>query len=114
MKNNFRILKKFDFILKTYGYSINTKYERFKLLGLNSLEKLVHIKKEHLNDTLSTIKKDDVGFKLKTKTITNIKTLIEIKSYRGIRHLKSLPVRGQRTRTNAKTQKKIYKAYTHF
>ena len=35
----------------------------------------------------------------------NIKRLIDIKSYRGMRHLRSLPVRGQRTRTNARTRK---------
>jgi small subunit ribosomal protein S13 len=35
----------------------------------------------------------------------NIKRLIEIGSYRGLRHRRSLPVRGQRTRTNARTRK---------
>lgn len=35
----------------------------------------------------------------------NIKRLIDIKSYRGSRHLKGLPVRGQRTHTNARTRK---------
>ena len=35
----------------------------------------------------------------------NIKRLIEIRSYRGIRHSKSLPVRGQRTRSNARTKR---------
>jgi small subunit ribosomal protein S13 len=35
----------------------------------------------------------------------NIKRLIDIKSYRGARHLKGLPVRGQRTHTNARTRK---------
>ena len=35
----------------------------------------------------------------------NIKRLMEIGSYRGLRHRKGLPVRGQRTRTNARTRK---------
>lgn len=35
----------------------------------------------------------------------NIRRLIEIKSYRGLRHLRNLPVRGQRTRTNARTRR---------
>jgi small subunit ribosomal protein S13 len=35
----------------------------------------------------------------------NIKRLVEIKCYRGMRHLRSLPVRGQRTHTNARTRK---------
>ena len=39
----------------------------------------------------------------------NIKRLIEIGSYRGLRHKRNLPVRGQRTRTNARTRKGIKK-----
>ena len=39
------------------------------------------------------------------ETALNIKRLMEIGSYRGLRHRKSLPVRGQRTKTNARTRK---------
>ena len=39
----------------------------------------------------------------------NIKRLVDIKSYRGLRHVNGLPVRGQRTHTNAKTQKQLAK-----
>ncbi|OQX56363.1 MAG: 30S ribosomal protein S13 [Candidatus Cloacimonas sp. 4484_209] len=42
---------------------------------------------------------------LRAEISNNIKRLIEIGSYRGIRHKKGLPVRGQRTRTNARTRK---------
>ncbi|MFQ3307002.1 MAG: small subunit ribosomal protein S13 [Candidatus Midichloriaceae bacterium] len=42
---------------------------------------------------------------LKSERLTNIKNLIDIKSYRGMRHLRKLPVRGQRTSTNARTRK---------
>ncbi len=42
---------------------------------------------------------------LRRETAMNIKRLQEIGSYRGIRHRKGLPVRGQRTRTNARTRK---------
>jgi len=42
---------------------------------------------------------------LRRRTSLDIKRLIEIKSYRGSRHLKGLPVRGQRTKTNARTRK---------
>ena len=42
---------------------------------------------------------------LRRKTTSNIKRLIDISCYRGIRHVKKLPVRGQRTHTNAKTRK---------
>ena len=43
---------------------------------------------------------------LKRQVALNIKRLIEINCYRGRRHIKSLPVRGQRTRTNAQTRKR--------
>ena len=42
---------------------------------------------------------------LRREIAMNIKRLIEIDSYRGVRHRKGLPVRGQRTKTNARTRK---------
>ncbi|MEO9886500.1 MAG: 30S ribosomal protein S13 [Balneola sp.] len=42
---------------------------------------------------------------LRSEVNANIRRLIEIGSYRGVRHRKSLPVRGQRTQTNARTRK---------
>jgi small subunit ribosomal protein S13 len=42
---------------------------------------------------------------LRREVQMNIKTKMEIKSYQGVRHIKGLPVRGQRTRSNARTRK---------
>jgi small subunit ribosomal protein S13 len=42
---------------------------------------------------------------LRRRTAMNIKRLIDLQSYRGLRHRKGLPVRGQRTRSNARTRK---------
>ncbi|MCK4778181.1 MAG: 30S ribosomal protein S13, partial [Actinomycetia bacterium] len=42
---------------------------------------------------------------LRQEVVQNIKRLMEINCYRGMRHKRSLPVRGQRTRTNARTRK---------
>ena len=42
---------------------------------------------------------------LRRETALNINRLVEIKCYRGIRHRRGLPVRGQRTKTNARTRK---------
>ncbi len=51
----------------------------------------------------------DAGYRvegdLRKEVSTNIKRLIELNAYRGIRHRKNLPVRGQRTHTNARTRK---------
>lgn len=46
---------------------------------------------------------------LKREVATNIKRLKDIKCYRGVRHTKKLPVRGQRTKTNARTLKGVKK-----
>lgn len=46
---------------------------------------------------------------LKREIGTNIKRLKDIKSYRGIRHIKKLPARGQRTKTNSRTLKGVKK-----
>jgi len=62
------------------------------------------------NDDLATLRKViDENYKvegrLRTETALNIKRLMDIGCYRGLRHRKGLPVRGQRTRTNARTRK---------
>lgn len=46
-------------------------------------------------------------FELKNSIIANIKKLVTIKSYRGFRHIAHLPVRGQRTHSNAHTAKRL-------
>lgn len=50
-------------------------------------------------------KSQKVEGELRSEVALNIKRLIEISSYRGIRHRRGLPVRGQRTKTNARTRK---------
>ena len=47
---------------------------------------------------------------LRNQVMTNIKRLMDIGCYRGIRHRRGLPVRGQRTSTNARTRKGIRSA----
>lgn len=47
---------------------------------------------------------------LRRETSMNIKRLVDLKCYRGVRHMKGLPVRGQRTKTNARTRKGPRKA----
>jgi len=59
-----------------------------------------------LRDAISNYR---VEGELRREVQLNIKRLIEIGSYRGLRHRRSLPVRGQRTRTNARSRKGIKK-----
>jgi small subunit ribosomal protein S13 len=61
---------------------------------------------EEIAKLRSTIEKDyKIEGELRTGVSMNIKRLIDIGSYRGLRHRKGMPVRGQRTRTNARTRK---------
>lgn len=53
-----------------------------------------------------------IGLDLKRLIFNNISFIKSIKSYRGLRHFKNLPCRGQRTRSNAKTCKKITKTFS--
>ena len=65
--------------------------------------------KDLTEDEIDKIRKEVESIKvegdLRREVALNIKRLMEIGSYRGIRHRKGLPVRGQKTKTNARTRK---------
>jgi len=97
----------------TYVYGIGLKLSQdiLKETGISpdkrvfdlSAEDVAAIQKKITNDYL-------VGGDLKKDVTMCIKRLQEIGSYRGLRHKRSLPVRGQRTKTNARTRKGPRKA----
>ena len=60
---------------------------------------------DQLNKIRSIINQLKVEGALRSEVQLNIKRLVDINSYRGIRHRSGLPVRGQRTRTNCRTRK---------
>ena len=61
---------------------------------------------DEINRLRETIEKEySVEGDLRREVALNIKRLVEIRCYRGIRHRMGLPVRGQRTKTNARTRK---------
>ena len=86
---------KINFLCKTIGLSPNIKTEKLSPEKLKKLIKIVN----SLNITITS--------ELKKQLSLNLKTLISIKCYRGLRKLKGLPVRGQRTHTNAKNSRKL-------
>jgi small subunit ribosomal protein S13 len=92
----------------TYIYGIGRTSSRRILEKLNID---LDLKTDHLTeDQISNIRKviDDeykVEGELRTQVSMDIKRLMDLGSYRGLRHRKSLPVRGQRTSTNARTRK---------
>lgn len=82
--------------------------EKFSLqnhyrLGRSSTELQKSLSQYIGNEELDTYVLMDTNLKEAVKS--NIQTLQDIRSYRGVRHLLHLPVRGQRTKTNARTQK---------
>jgi len=90
------------FLCKKIGFSENFKT---KDLTQNQFIQIVQLIKS-LNLTLNNDLK-------KFKSLT-LKNLISIKSYRGLRKIRGLPVRGQRTHTNAKSSKKFVKVKTNY
>lgn len=92
----------------TYIYGIGRSRSNLILeqAGVNKDKRVKDLNEEEVARIRSYI---DENFKvegeLKQEVTQNIKRLIEISCYRGIRHVRGLPVRGQRTRTNARTRK---------
>ena len=68
--------------------------------------RIKNLTEEQLNNLRKTIETEcKVEGMLRSEITMNIKRLLDIGSYRGLRHRRGLPARGQRTRTNARTRK---------
>ncbi len=73
---------------------------------IDPMVKVGTLDEDQLNRIRQVIEKEgQIEGDLRKEISLNIKRLIEIQSYRGLRHRRSLPVRGQRTHTNARTRK---------
>ncbi len=92
----------------SYIYGIGVSRAK-KICILSNIDLNIKVKDIN-NNKLNLIRKNISNFvlegDLRREVMLNIKRLVDIDCYRGIRHTKSLPVRGQRTKTNAKTCKK--------
>lgn len=89
-----------------YGIGLTLAQEIVAATGINPDTRVRDLTEEEISKLRETI---DKGYKvegdLRREEQLNIKRLIEIGSYRGKRHRAGLPVRGQRTKTNARTRK---------
>ena len=89
-----------------YGIGLTLSQEIIKTTGVNPDTRVRDLTEEEVAKLREAI---DKGYKvegdLRREESLNIKRLIEIGSYRGRRHRQGLPVRGQRTKTNARTRK---------
>ncbi len=92
----------------TYIFGIGPKRaeEIIQNTGIDGEKRVKELTEEELGKIAAFIQKNyKIEGDLKQEIAQNIKRLIDINCYRGIRHKLSLPVRGQRTRTNARTRK---------
>ena len=89
-----------------YGVGLSSSQKILKQTSINPDTRVRDLTEDQVNRLREVI---DRTFKvegdLRREVALNIKRLIEIGSYRGTRHRRNLPVRGQRTHTNARTRK---------
>ena len=89
-----------------YGIGRNTSDEILEKAGVNPDKRDTELTESEIATIREIIDREYVvEGDLRRDVQMNIKRLIEIGSYRGLRHRRNLPVRGQRTRTNARTKR---------
>ena len=89
-----------------FGLGIATSQKILAETGVNPDTRVKDLSEEEVNEIRTYINKNlMVEGDLRRDVALNIKRLIEIGSYRGVRHRRGLPVRGQKTKTNARTRK---------
>ncbi|MBN2442056.1 MAG: 30S ribosomal protein S13 [Spirochaetales bacterium] len=89
-----------------YGIGRSSAREICAKTGINPDVRINELPAEDINKLRKVIENEyKVEGRLRTEISLNIKRLIDIGCYRGLRHRRGLPVRGQRTKTNARTRK---------
>ena len=88
-----------------YGIGRQTASEICNKVGVLPSVKIKDLAEEKIEAIRSAIAKMTVEGDLRREVSMNIKRLMDLGCYRGIRHRRGLPLRGQRTRTNARTRK---------
>jgi small subunit ribosomal protein S13 len=89
-----------------YGIGPTRAQEIIKKSGVDADTRVHKLTDEEIARLRNIIESDyKIEGELRSEVALNIKRLIDIGSYRGFRHRRGMPVRGQRTRTNARTRK---------
>jgi len=89
-----------------YGIGRKTANDILAATGINPDTRVKDLSEDEVSKLREYIDHNiQVEGDLRRETSLNIKRLVEIGCYRGVRHRKGLPVRGQRTKTNARTRK---------
>lgn len=99
--------KRIDVSLRyIYGIGPTTALEVLKKANINPVTRAKDLTDEEVGKISAIISRDyRVEGDLRREVVQNVKRLMGIGCYRGSRHKKNLPVRGQRTKTNARTRK---------
>ncbi|MFD1039133.1 30S ribosomal protein S13 [Virgibacillus byunsanensis] len=88
-----------------YGVGSSTAKEVLKEAGVSEDTRVRDLTEDELGKIRKALEAVNVEGDLRREVSLNIKRLIEIGSYRGIRHRRGLPVRGQKTKNNSRTRK---------
>ncbi len=89
-----------------FGIGRSTSQKVLKIAGVDMNTKVRDLTEDEVSKLRDAIDKNvKVEGDLRREVALDIKRLVEIGSYRGIRHRRGLPVRGQKTKTNARTRK---------
>ncbi|HET7093103.1 MAG TPA: 30S ribosomal protein S13 [Thermomicrobiales bacterium] len=89
-----------------YGIGLHTSQALLERTGVNPDTRVRDMTDDEVNRLRDVIDKElRVEGDLRREVSMNIKRLMDIGSYRGMRHRRGMPVRGQRTRTNARTRR---------
>ncbi|MBU3180526.1 30S ribosomal protein S13 [Clostridium psychrophilum] len=89
-----------------FGIGLSKSQGILKSTGVNADTRVKDLTEEEVNELRTYIQKNFmIEGDLRRRVALDIKRLMEVGCYRGIRHRKGLPVRGQKTKTNARTRK---------
>ena len=88
-----------------YGVGKSRAIKILKTAGVDQDKKIQDWNDDEINKIRSAVGECKVEGELRSETQLNIKRLMDIGSYRGIRHRMGLPLRGQRTKNNSRTRK---------
>lgn len=88
-----------------YGIGKSTSKKLCEMAGIDPTTKVQDLTEDKIEVLRNEISKITVEGDLRRVVSMNIKRLMDLGCYRGLRHRRGLPVRGQRTKTNARTRK---------
>lgn len=98
--------KRIDIALSyIYGIGRNNAVDVLKKAGIDAAKRTKALTEDEVKRITDELSKHKLEGDLRTDIATNIRRLKETGAYRGIRHSRNLPVRGQRTRSNARTKR---------